>query len=182
MGQKIRHWGGLIATIAALASGPAMANVTAGGGSGNTSTAAGSSTAEVVQPIRLVHAGRGGVVSSLNFGKFTAGTGGTVTVVALPAGGGSTGGDVSFVPGSYVMPDSFYIVAGGNRVVGITTGNGSVTLGSNSMSFTTVPQFSTVTLPGHGVQSFVVGGTLTVPAAATPGVYRGTYNVTAAYQ
>ncbi|NBC36915.1 DUF4402 domain-containing protein [Novosphingobium sp. FSY-8] len=143
--------------------------------SGNTSTAAGTATAEVVAPIVLTHASG----AALSFGKFTTGTGGTVVVTA--AGVGSVTADVGFVPGSTVSADSYSLTGDANRSFSIATTSGSVSNGSRSMSFTTAPSASGGTLSASGAASFTVGGTLTVAGTEPAGVYTGSYNATVTY-
>lgn len=89
-------------------------------GSGNTSTATGTATATIVAPIVLNHPAS----ASLNFGRFTRGTGGTVTVTAT--GTGSVGSDVTFVPGSTTAADNFTVAGDANRSYSIGTTGGTV--------------------------------------------------------
>ena len=159
----------IAAAMIALSSGSAYA------ASGNTSTTAGAAAAIVVSPITIAH--DSGAV--LNFGKFTAGTGGTVVVDV--AGAGTTTSDVGFVPGSVEAADSFSVLGDPNRHFSIATTGGSVVSGSNSMNFTTVPSASGDTLDSTGNGSFTVGGTLTVAAAQAVGSYTGSYNATVTY-
>ncbi len=159
----------LLAALAALAPASAFA------ASGNTSTATGSATATVVAPIVLTHSSG----AALSFGKFTTGTGGTVVVSA--AGVASVTGDVGLVPGSTSAADTFTVAGDGNRSFSIATTGGTVTSGSNSMSFTTTPSASSATLSAGGSATFKVGGTLTVSGTTAPGSYSGTYSATVAY-
>ncbi|WP_421854544.1 DUF4402 domain-containing protein [Novosphingobium sp.] len=144
-------------------------------GSGNTSSATGTATATIVAPIVLTHPAS----ASLNFGRFTRGTGGTVTVTA--AGTASVGSDVTFVPGSTTAADSFTVAGDANRSYSIATTGGSVSSGGTNLAFTTTPSAVTGTLSGTGTGSFTVGGTLTVSNAAPTGAYSGTYSATVAY-
>lgn len=157
------------AVVAAALPGTAFA------ASGNTSTANGTATATVVAPIVLTHTSG----AALNFGKFTTGTGGSVTVSA--AGAASVGGDVGLVPGSTSTADAFTVAGDGGRSFSIVTTGGTVTSGSASMSFTTTPSASAATLGTAGTASFTVGGTLTVGATAVAGSYSGTYSATVTY-
>lgn len=159
----------IASAIIVLSSGSAFA------ASGNTSTATGAATAEVVQPIVLTH-DTGAV---LGFGKFTAGTGGTVVVTS--GGVGSVTGDVGFVPASTNSADSFSVTGDKGRSYSISTGSGTVTSGLNSMSFTTSPSAATATLSSSGAGSFTVGGTLTVAPSQAVGVYTGSYSATVTY-
>lgn len=160
----------LAAVVAASIASPAFA------ASGNTSTAAGSAAATVVSPIVLTHT----TGATLNFGKFTAGTGGTVSVTAAAVG--SVGGDVGFVPGSVVAADAFSLTGDYNRNFAIATGSGTVTnAGGATMPFTTTASAATGTLDATGNAAFTVGGTLTVAAQQAVGVYNGSYNATVTY-
>ncbi|MFM5930713.1 MAG: DUF4402 domain-containing protein [Novosphingobium sp.] len=144
--------------------------------SGNSKTVSGTASATVLGPIVLTHQNG----AALKFGKFaSSGTAGTVTVNA--AGVGSVSGGVTFVPGSVTSTDRFRVVGDANRQFSITTGNGTVTLGTSSMAFTTAPVVATATLPGSGVTFFDVRGTLSVNAGQPGGNYSGTYSVTVAY-
>ena len=144
-------------------------------GTGNTSTATGTATATIVAPIVLTHPAS----ASLNFGRFTRGTGGTVTVTAT--GVGSVGSDVTFVPGSTTAADSFTVAGDANRSYSIATSGGNVTSGATNLAFTPAASASTATLSATGTGSFTVGGTLTVTATAPTGAYSGTYTATVSY-
>ncbi len=157
------------AALAILGATPALA------GSGNQSTATGSATATIVAPIVLTHP----ATASLNFGRFTTGTGGTVTVTA--AGVGSVGSDVTFVPGSTNAADQFTVAGDASRSFSITTTGGNVTSGATNLAFTTSASAATTALSGTGTASFTVGGTLTVTGTAPAGSYTGTYSATVTY-
>jgi len=159
----------LAAALVAFSSGTAFA------ASGNTSTATGSAAATVVAPIVLTHTSG----ASLNFGKFTTGTGGTVVVSS--AGAASVTGDVGIVPGSTSSADAFTVAGDASRSFSIATTGGSVTSGAASMAFTTAPSAATGTLSTSGAASFTVGGTLTVASTAVAGAYTGTYTATVTY-
>lgn len=159
----------LIALIALAATSPALA------APGNTATATGTATATIVAPIVLTHPAS----ASLNFGRFTRGNGGTVTVTA--SGSGAVGSDVTFVPRSVTAADSFTVAGDANRSYSIATSGGNVISGGTSLAFTTMPSAATGTLNGSGTGSFTVGGTLTVTASAPAGAYSGTYSATVAY-
>ncbi len=144
--------------------------------SGNTSTAAGTAAATVVAPIVLTHTAG----ASLNFGKFTVGTGGTVVVAS--AGTGTVTGDVGLVPGSSNTADQFSLTGDNSRNFSITTTSGTITNGTKTMNFTTAPSAATGTTSATGTFSFSVGGTLTVTGTETAGSYTGSYNATVTYQ
>lgn len=162
----------LIAAGAMLALSGTAAHAT----SGNTSTAAGTATANIVSPIVLAHVSG----AALNFGKFTVGTGGTVVVST--SGAGTATADVGFVPGSTTAADQFALTGDPGRNFGITTTGGTITNGSKSMTFTTAPSAASGTLNSSGAATFTVGGTLTVTGTETPGAYAGSYNATVTYQ
>lgn len=144
-------------------------------GSGNQSTATGTATATIVAPIVLTHP----ATASLNFGRFTTGTGGTVTVTA--AGTGSVGSDVTFVPGSTNSADQFTVAGDSGRSFSITTTGGNVSSGATNLAFTTTASAATAALSGTGTANFTVGGTLTVTGTAPAGSYTGTYSATVTY-
>ncbi|MDF8334618.1 DUF4402 domain-containing protein [Novosphingobium cyanobacteriorum] len=144
-------------------------------GSGDRSTRSGSATARVVAPLVLVH--NNGFV--LRFGRFTAASAGTVTVPNT--GAATTSGGVTFVTGSTTATDRFTAFGDPNRLIGITTGAGAVSAGSNAMTFTTVPMLPAGYIPFTGSGYFTVGGTLNVNAGQTPGSYTGSYTVNVTY-
>jgi Mat/Ecp fimbriae major subunit len=160
----------ILAVASAALSTPAIA------APGNTDSATGAATAEVVAPITITHdAG-----AMLDFGTFTAGTAaGTVSVDQ--AGNGSTTGDAVHVATSVESADAFTVTGGASRGFDIVAGGGTVTEPSGAtMAFTTDAP-ATGTLDATGSASISVGGTLTVAANQTPGVYTGSYSVTATY-
>ena len=164
----------ILLTVAIIASSaiPLIANAA----SGNTSTATGSASATIIAPIVLAHTSG----ATLNFGKFTTGTGGTVVVTS--GGVGSVTGDVGFVPGSTNAADGFALTGDNSRSFGITTTGGSITNGSITMTFTTAPSAATGTTSSAGAATFTVGGTLTVGTGLVAGAYTGNYTATVQYQ
>lgn len=142
---------------------------------GDTDTEQGTATATVVAPIVLTHDG-----GALAFGSFLAGTGGTVVVT--PTGAGSVTGDVAFVTGSTNSSDSFTVKGDAGRAYTISSAAGSVSNGTETMSFTTAVSAASDTLDVNGDGAFTVGGTLTVVADQAPGDYTGNYDATVAYQ
>ncbi len=158
----------IFAAFAATVSVPAYA------APGNTDTDQGVATAEVVAPITITHdAG-----ASLNFGKFTAGNGGTVVVTR--AGNGSNTGDVNLLSDSVESADSFTVTGDASRTFVVSTTDSTVSDGTNTMAFTTNAARNH-TLDAAGSATFSVGGTLTVPDGAPAGVYTGSYDATATY-
>jgi hypothetical protein len=159
----------LASVIALVSATPAFA------ASGNTSTATGSATATVVSPIVLTHT----TGAALGFGRFTTGTGGSITVSA--AGVGSVGGDAAFVPGSTNSADAFTVAGDASRSFSIATTSGTVAAGGTSIPFTTTASAASATLTAGGTSSFTVGGTLTVAGTEAAGAYTGTYSATVTY-
>ncbi|MBD2843117.1 DUF4402 domain-containing protein [Erythrobacter rubeus] len=159
----------LLAAASAVVSAPAMA------APGDTSTAQGSATAEVVAPITLTHVTN----AALDFGTFTTGDNGGTVVVDL-AGDGTDSGDVTLIGGSAEAADAFTVAGDASRSFSITTSAGSVGNGTDTMNFTTNAP-TDGTLNGSGAAAFSVGGTLTVAGGESAGVYTGTYDVTVAY-
>jgi len=157
-----------IFAVAAAISSPAFA------APGDTASANGAATAEVVAPITLTHTPS----AALDFGTFTTGTtGGTIAVTQ--AGVATDSGDVTLVSGSSEAADAFTVAGDAGRTFTITTGAGSVAKGGTTMAFTTSAP-ATRTLTG-GAAAFNVGGTLTVAGGEAAGTYTGSYNVTVAY-
>ena len=143
------------------------------------STANGVAQAVVVGPLQLYHVAN----AALNFGSFTASTGGTV-VVNPTSGAASFSGPTS-VTGVTPTADGFTVSGDPNRSFSITTGNGTIKDAANdSMAFTTAlpAGVTSGTLSGSGTGAFTVGGTLTVASAQPTGAYSGNYPVTITYQ
>jgi len=157
-------------TAAALLAAPAAAQ------SGNNETRTGSTNAQVVRPLVLSHWSG----FALRFGRFTVGnTAGTVSVTT--SGSASAAGGVAFVSGSSTSSDRMIVQGDPNRLVAITTGPGSVSNGSASMTFSTVPSLPAGYIPFVGSGYFTVGGTLNVPSGQGAGSYSGSYPVTVSY-
>ena len=163
----------IAAGVLAMWSGLAMAAPPVTGSS--TASATGSATATVLSPIVVMHTPG----AALAFGTFTVGSGGTVTV--SPAGARSATGGAALVLGSTGRADAFLVEGDPNRGFAVVTAAGTVTFGSASMAFTTLPSLTTGTLSAAGAGAFTVGGTLSVPATAAAGSYAGSYSVTVNY-
>lgn len=143
---------------------------------GNTDSATGSATAEVVAPITITH----DLNAVLDFGTFTAGTA-VGTVIVDQSGNGSTTGDAVHVSTSSESADSFTVTGDANRGFDIVAGAGTVQqTGGATMSFTTDAP-ATGTIGAGGSVGFSVGGTLSVAANQAPGVYSGSYSVSVTY-
>ncbi len=121
---------------------------------------------------------------ALTFGDvLVAATAGTVVLNATTGAISTTGGHISSgaqVVGEYTIANAdpataVMTVAVSNPTLTIT-GGGTATLAATLTTAT-----PTVTMAaGTGVVR--VGGTLTIPAAAAPGVYTGNFNLTVDYQ
>lgn len=158
-----------------LAATAALISTSAAAAPGDTSTAEGVATAEVVAPITLEHV-KG---ASLNFGTFTTGdAGGTVVVDA--AGVGTATGEVTLLGGSVEAADAFTVAGDANRAFSIDTAGGAVTNGTDKMIFTTNAA-SSGKLNAAGAATFSVGGTLAIAGGESAGAYTGSYSVTVAY-
>ena len=160
------------AGLALLISGSAQA------ATGSTASTTGTANATVVAPLQIQHTSG----AALNFGTFTAGLGGTVTVDS--AGTGTAGSDVSFVNGNTNSADAFTVTGSGTRTFNITTSTGdTVSTGGPSpstMAFTvSAPEDASLV---SGSYTLNVGGELTVGSAQAAGSYTGSYTVTVTYQ
>ncbi len=122
---------------------------------------------------------------ALAFGKFVAGSGGSVTVStsgARSASGGvllvaSGGGAVAQFSVTGDPNTTYAVTLPADDVITITIGGGS-SMAVNS--FVSSPA-STGTLDSGGAQTLKVGATLTVGASQAAGNYSGTFSVTVVY-
>ena len=123
---------------------------------------------------------------ALAFGKFVAGSGGSVTVNASGARSAS-GGVLLLASGGGTVaqfnitgdPNATYAVTlPADDVVTITIAGGGSSMAVNS--FVSSPA-STGTLGGGGAQTLKVGATLTVGASQAVGNYSGTFSVIVVY-
>ncbi|MGB7409050.1 MAG: DUF4402 domain-containing protein, partial [Pontixanthobacter sp.] len=141
----------------------------------DTDSADGVATAEIVAPISIVHDAN----AVLDFGTMVTDVAGTVTVNAA---GAATATGPKLLTGSTNSADSFTVSGDAGRSFSISTGNGTVTSGTDTMSFTTSPSAATGTLNAtSGDANFTVGGVLTVAADQAAGAYTGSYTATATY-
>ncbi|MCA0909269.1 DUF4402 domain-containing protein [Qipengyuania gaetbuli] len=161
--------------VLAAAMTSAVFAVPAAAAPGDTASANGTANARIVAPIAITHDSG----SALDFGTMTAGTGGTVVVT--PAGAGSKTGDVILIAGSTNAADSFTVTGEANRGFAIVVTGGSVTSGTNSMTFTTSLASNSGNLGAGGSTQFSVGGTLTVGSGQAAGSYTGSYGATVTY-
>ena len=124
-------------------------------------------------------------ISDLVFGKFAAGSGGTVVI--SPAGARSSTGGVVLLSSSTISAANFHITGDANLVFSITLpNNGDVNLssGGQSMPVTnfTVSPASPAALDSTGNKIIAVGGALTVDSGKQSGDYNGAFNITVNYQ
>ena len=125
----------------------------------------------------------------LDFGRFVAGSGGTVVIG--PTGIRSRTGGVVLLNSPSASPANFNVAktsnGGGNKAVIITLpGNGEIRLsnGSNSMavnSFVSTPSRTISSVPVSGTP-LAVGATLTVAPNQAPGTYSGSFSVIVNFQ
>lgn len=138
--------------------------------------------AMVVTPITITSS------TAMSFGKFTAGTGGTVAVnssgvrsvasgnVQLLTGTGSDGAAAEFdVGGEATYTYAITLPAMPQTLVNETTEGSNMSLGTFTKSI------ESGTLSGTGTQSFTVGATLTVGSSQAPGTYAGMFPVSVEY-
>lgn len=150
----------------------------------------GISTATIVRPMTLVK------TEDLDFGTLISGTtGGTVTIDPSNNARSTSGGVTPF--GGGAQRATFQGAASVGLVVTINGSNSSTltragggappmtatltrTYGSG-INVVTVPLLGTVTVVATGLQTYYVGGTLTVPANQPDGDYSGTFTLTVNY-
>lgn len=148
-------------------------------GSVNAASETANATATVVAPIAITKS------ADLVFGKFSAGTGGTV--VMSTAGGRTATGGVVLLTGTGGNAASFSVTGDANATYAITLPTSAATItrsaGTETMSvdtFTSNPA-TTGTLSASGAQTVTVGATLTVASAQVQGSYTGTFSVAVEY-
>jgi hypothetical protein len=125
-------------------------------------------------------------VTSLSFGSFLAGSGGTVVV--SPAGlRTSTGGVLGVNQASAAAAAQFTVVGTAGATYSITLpANGTVELSDGNGNVMALNSFvsspaSAGTLSGGGSQAIRIGATLVVRPNQPPGSYAGAFNVTVNY-
>jgi hypothetical protein len=124
-------------------------------------------------------------MQGLAFGKFVAGSGGTVTV--SPGGARTWGGDVLLVSSGLGAAAQFLVSGNPNASYSISLPVGTVTLTSSSNTmevnnFTSSPSPNGSLSGGvTGTQVLYVGATLTVGSNQAIGSYSGGFDVTVNY-
>ena len=149
-------------------------------------------TAEVVvvQPLTLVKTG------DLDFGRMLSGTtGGTVTINPSTNARTTTGGVTPVGGGAQratfqgaARVGLIVTITGSNTATLARAGGGATPLNAtltrtfgSGVNVVTLPLVGTVTVVAAGVQTYYVGGTLTVPANQPAGDYSGTFTLTVNY-
>ena len=122
--------------------------------------------------------------AGLTFGKFAAGSNGTVTV--SPGGGRRADGGVILVPSGVATAAQFVVFGDANLTYAISMpSNGVVSLvsGANSMAVNNFTSSinSISKLGAGGGQTLFIGATLSVGGNQTAGSYSGMFDVTVNY-
>ncbi|MHB8914704.1 MAG: DUF4402 domain-containing protein [Thiobacillus sp.] len=121
----------------------------------------------------------------LRFGKFAAGTGGTV--VMTTAGVRSKCGTVLFSALDAGGAASFAVTGDSTATYAITLPSTAVTITHSTVTTNTMSVGTFVSNPSgtgtltNGAQTLLVGGTLTVASAQAAGLYSGSFSVTVDY-
>jgi hypothetical protein len=115
--------------------------------------------------------------NGLDFGRILAAAG---TVQVTQAGAQICTGPTCF---NDAVAAQFTVTGTALETVDVTIdANFTLTEGGGDTMTATTDAPATVLIAAGGSEVFNVGGTLTVAAAQTPGVYNGTYNISVAYQ
>jgi len=148
--------------------------------SGVTHAASANSTAgaTVVTPIAISNS------TGLVFGKYSAGSGGTV--VMSTAGSRSATGGVVLLSGTAGNAAAFSVTGDGNATYTITLPATATVTHTDTVTTMSIGTFTsnpsaTGTLAAGGTQTVNVGATLTVGNAQTAGSYSGSYSVSVEY-
>lgn len=152
-------------------------------------SANGNASAQIVAPVTVSEDG----TQTMNFGALLpASVGGGNTVVSLSAAATTTrtldSGVGALVGGATVQSGKFNVTGEAGKVVDISIVDGTADLsnGTDTLTFGT-PTVSTATMTIAGdplLDTFFVGGTLTIPEAVSTGTYTSAaaYTVTVNYQ
>ena len=157
----------LAAVVAAVA-------VPAAAAPGDTATETVDARAQIVAPLSVTHTG-----TALEFGIIVPDSASAGSVSVSTAGVRSVSGVVG-LSGTTPSADAFRVDGEVGRSFSFSTTGGSLSNGTDSMSFSTTPSASSGTIAAGGT-SFSVGGTLAVAAAQPAGNYTGSYTATATY-
>lgn len=123
-------------------------------------------------------------VQAMSFGKFVAGSGGTVTV---SSGARGASGGILLMPSSTGSGALFSVTGAPNATFAISLpGNGNVLLTSTTGHSMAVRDFTsssrlTGQLGSGGSQTILVGATLSVGNEQAPGNYSGSFDLTMNY-
>lgn len=122
----------------------------------------------------------------LNFGKFAAGTGGTVVMSAASASTRSATGGVVLLTGTAGTAAKFTVTGDSGATYAVTLPAGTATLTRTGFTETMTAGTWTKSLAGAGTltggtEIFYVGATLTVASAQVTGAYAGTFSVSVEY-
>lgn len=145
---------------------------------GNAFAISADASATVVQAISVAQ------IRALNFGKFLAANGATVTLTAVDAT--VVGGTATRVNPSTAASGKLTVTGDGQATYTLSGATGTTLTGTDSTTMAvTLAYSSSGTLGGTtgsaGTQDVFVGGTVTQAATNGPGLYQGTYSVTVAY-
>jgi len=146
-------------------------------GVANAASDNGTATATVVTPIAIEN------TAGLAFGKFSAGSGGTV--VMNTAGARSKTGGVVLLSGTAGSAAAFDVTGDGSATYAITLPGSATVTHTDTVTNMSIGTFAsnpsaTGTLSA-GAQTVNVGATLTVASAQTAGSYSGTFTVSVEY-
>lgn len=134
-------------------------------------------SAVVVAPISITNTG------DISFGKFAAGTGGTV--VMSPAGSRSKSGGVVLLTGSAGYAAHFSVTGDSGATYAITLPSSATVTHTDGETTMDIGTFtSSPSSPGtltSGTQNLLVGATLTVASSQLAGVYAGSFSVSVEY-
>lgn len=164
------------------AAGVALATFGIASGASAQTTASATADAEILAALSIVV---DGTANSLDFGTVAIGNiGGPASLVVAPDGT-RTGCTTQVICGGTAAAPLFHIDGLPAEVVDITLpATVPLNSGGNSMqvgTFVTSLGGTQATLDAAGEESFSLGGTLTIAANQSPGVYTGTINVSVAY-
>ena len=148
---------------------------------GNAYAISGDATAVVVQAIEIAQ------TRALNFGKFVASNGGTVTLTSVDAT--VVGGTSVRVLPSTAASGRFTVTGDGGATYALTADSGTTLTGPSASTMAVTGITPSVTTGGQlsgtsgsaGTEVVYVGATLTQGAANPSGTYSGTYSITVAY-